>query len=371
MTGPNPAMPPVDAVVCLVTQGNLTEEMARLRLQPELQSPDGNIPSGPDMKAAALWYAKHGIAVFPLHWPMEGRCSCGEQDCHACGKHPLTPNGFKDATTDQARISEWWSKWPDANIGMPTGAAPGLLVVDVDPRNGGDESLDELLAKYGAFPNTAEQLTGGGGLHIVLRYFGGPVPKTLAPGIDLKGDGGYIVVAPSLHLSGKRYHWEGIEGPEALLHPAELPTWLLHYITGGKRAEELHGTIPYELPEIIPDGEKHNAIVSLIGTLMKRGVPREAAFAACRELNFENHVSDADIWERVDSCYKLYQQTGDARELYHCAASAVAADPRHRGRTSYFQGVPADAGRASERQLRHSTIVKKMQSIARRAELNW
>ncbi len=156
------------------------------------------------MKDASLWYAKHGVAVFPLYWPTEGGCSCGKPDCHSPGKHPLTPHGFKDATTNQADTSEWWSKWPAGNIGMPTGGTPALLVVDVDPRHGGNESLDELLAKHGAFPDTAYQLTGGDGLHIFLHYPDGAVPKTLAPGIDSKGDGGYIFRGPNHWRRGTR-----------------------------------------------------------------------------------------------------------------------------------------------------------------------
>lgn len=67
---------------------------------------------------------------------------------------------------------------------MPTGAASGLLVVDIDSRNGGDKSLDELEAKHGQLPKTAEQITGGGGRHIIYRHSGGAVPKR-SPGQKL------------------------------------------------------------------------------------------------------------------------------------------------------------------------------------------
>jgi len=143
----------------------------------------------------ALWYASHGIPVFRC-WPR--------------AKEPMTTHGFKDATTSEACIASWWRTRPDANIGIPTGKTSGLLVVDVDPRNGGDESLEDLVRKYGPLPETAEQITGGGGRHLVFRHSGSiGLPKTLAPGIDLKGDGGYIVVAPSIHPSGRKYDWDG------------------------------------------------------------------------------------------------------------------------------------------------------------------
>src|SRR5579862_7097735 len=97
--------------------------------------------TSPDMLQAAYWYATHGFPIFPLHSAPKGICTCGHSDCAHPGKHPRTPHGFKDATTDKSAITARWNKWPDANIGIPTGAASGLLVVDVDPRNGGEESL--------------------------------------------------------------------------------------------------------------------------------------------------------------------------------------------------------------------------------------
>src|SRR5580693_10672950 len=106
---------------------------------------------------AALWYAEHGFPVFPVHSALNGCCSCGKLDCEHPGKHPRTRHGFKDATTDRTKITDFWKKWPDANIAIPTGAASSLLVVDIDPRNGGAESWQSLVAKYGFPPPTAEQ----------------------------------------------------------------------------------------------------------------------------------------------------------------------------------------------------------------------
>src|ERR1035441_6600317 len=92
---------------------------------------------------AARWYATHDFPVFPLHSAPGGVCSCGDLDCQNPGKHPQTAHGFKDATQDQDRIAAWWKRWPDANVGIPTGAASGLLVVDCDPRNGGPADRSE------------------------------------------------------------------------------------------------------------------------------------------------------------------------------------------------------------------------------------
>jgi hypothetical protein len=94
------------------------------------------------MMAHALRYAAQGWSVFPLHSPQNGQCSCGRLDCTSPAKHPRTANGLKDATTDPERIREWWKRWPDANIGVVTGRASGVVVVDVDLDKGGIEVLD-------------------------------------------------------------------------------------------------------------------------------------------------------------------------------------------------------------------------------------
>lgn len=155
-------------------------------------------------------YAKNGWPVVPLHTPSgDGGCSCSRgKECPSPGKHPRTPNGFKDASTDSFQIGEWWEKWPDANIGIVTGAVSGLFVLDVDLRHGGDETLAQMERQYGALPRTAKVRTGGG-WHYYFRHPGGEVRSgKLGPGIDLKADGGYVVAPPSLHASGQSYEWE-------------------------------------------------------------------------------------------------------------------------------------------------------------------
>lgn len=170
------------------------------------------MPSDYDMMAWALAYARVGWRVFPC-WPIrDGRCACGKDCCTSGGKHPLSrlaPKGLHNATTDEATIRRWWTSWRDANIAIRTG--DGLLVVDIDPKNGGDDSLSDLLALHGPLPDTATVITGSGGTHFYFcvdgRYrnaanLGG------WDGIDVRADGGYVVAPPSLHLSGRRYEWE-------------------------------------------------------------------------------------------------------------------------------------------------------------------
>lgn len=168
------------------------------------------------MLSHALAYAARGWAVFPLHDLSSGSCSCGAAQC-AAGKHPRTLRGVLDATTDTAQITQWWRAWPTAGIGVATGAASGIIVVDVDPRNGGE-------APSWLTP-TLTALTGGGGQHYI--YAGsGKYQSRICDGVDLKSDGGYIVVAPTLHASGRHYDWDAGQPDDPEPAPPELSRYV-------------------------------------------------------------------------------------------------------------------------------------------------
>src|ERR1035437_1693966 len=240
---------------------------------------------------AALWYVDHGIPVFP----------CVPRD-----KIPFPKtHGFKDATKDRAQVIAWWTATPDANIATPTGEVSGILVVDSDPRNGGPETRDDFQEIIGVVPDTGEQISGrgDGGRHYFFKYTPG-LGKELAPGVDIKTDGGYIMLAPSIHpATGKPYTWDGLAGPKALLNLANAPAWVK-----AKTSSNGNGThgASRKIPETVPTRSGHHFVVSLAGTLRAKGLPKEAAFAACRALNFEGAISDAQIWKRINSVYGLY-----------------------------------------------------------------
>jgi hypothetical protein len=168
----------------------------------------GPLSVGP-LLGAALALAARGQPVFPVHTPnTDGSCSCRRPECDDVGKHPRTRNGLKDATTDPEQIRTWWTWWHDANVGMATGK---IIVLDVDPRHGGDESLHDLEQQYDPLPDTVTVETGSGGRH---HWFSPPQGAEIrnsegkiGPGLDVRGVGGYVLVPPSLHASGRRYTW--------------------------------------------------------------------------------------------------------------------------------------------------------------------
>jgi Bifunctional DNA primase/polymerase, N-terminal len=155
-----------------------------------------------------LRYCDLGWPVAPLAWAHQGVCCCSAgRDCASPAKHPLTEHGYKDATTDRKAVMRWWRKWPRANVGIATGAVSGLVVLDVDPRNGGSDSLKELLHRFGRLAAIPAVLTGGGGKHFYFSYDGLEWPKTLGPGLDVLSDGRMAVAPFSEHVTGQRYRW--------------------------------------------------------------------------------------------------------------------------------------------------------------------
>lgn len=156
-------------------------------------------------------YVAYGWSVFPLWWVCEGVCACPQaRRCTSPGKHPLTRHGVLDASRDRLTVGEWFfRRWPLANIGLPMGDN-GLAALDVDPRHRGDVSLALLSGRLGGLPQTLTQRTGSGGSHLVFRAPEGGIKGgsgIFGEGLDVRGRGGYIVAAPSMHAAGRRYEW--------------------------------------------------------------------------------------------------------------------------------------------------------------------
>jgi putative DNA primase/helicase len=211
---------------------------------------------------AALGYAERGWPVFPLHWPTGEACSCGKPSCSSRGKHPRTKNGLKDATVNRETVSAWWGRWPLANVGIATGAVSGFVVIDVDA--GGDDTLATLEAEHERLPATLEALTGNG-RHILFARPGNVEVRNnagtrLGPGLDIRGDGGYIVAPPSAHASGRSYRWSN-EDPIA-----DLPDWLLELV---QKPEAPPRPAPESFRSPAPGGGTTYGLAALDGELEK------------------------------------------------------------------------------------------------------
>jgi len=140
-------------------------------------------------------------------------------------KTPITKHGFKDASTDPDQLREWWHEHPDANIGVATGAAGGIVVIDIDSEAGAAK-WDELQELYGPVETLSARSGREHGRHLFFQYPSGKVKTRgkIFDGIDIKADGGYIVVAPSVHPNGRPYRWD------AKLPIQPLPHWLLEIV---------------------------------------------------------------------------------------------------------------------------------------------
>jgi hypothetical protein len=203
---------------------------------------------------AALDYYDRGLMPIPVHRVIahrEGKpiCSCGARDgCASPGKHPtMAWSQFQKRRPPREEVAEWWSgDRARYGVGILTGSASGnifVLDVDVGPGKDGDDSLRALQLAHDDLPETAEVKTGGGGLHLYFRAPPGVAvvrnsASKLGPGLDIRGEGGFVVAPPSFHASGQPYVWswtntlaEGI---------ADAPAWLLDLV----RAEPVIGATP-------------------------------------------------------------------------------------------------------------------------------
>jgi hypothetical protein len=183
-------------------------------------------------RRAAEVYAALGYPILPVFEPNpDGGCTCrAAAGCNRAGKHPRIAGGVWQATTEQAMVRRWWRRWPAANLALRTGVRFDVADVDGQP---GVEALRALLTNAnGPLGSGPLARTGGGGWHLLFAPTGHGSPKRVLPGVDWRGRGGYVLVAPSVHPSGLRYRWVRpltLELPEvparlrALLAPPPRP----------------------------------------------------------------------------------------------------------------------------------------------------
>lgn len=246
---------------------------------------------------SALSYAARGWPVFPVHGLRDGRCTCGRYPCgdgnRNAGKHPRTGRGCLDATLDAGGIERWWAAYPDSNVGIATGRR--LAVIDIDPQHGGEDSFEGLLRSLGPLPDTCEVLTGGGGRHLYLAVPEGVSVRCsagqLGPGVDVRGEGGYVVAPPSGHVSGRSYEWEASGDPDDGVALGLVPeAWLA--AMGRPRPRLVQGGASE--PEAFPEGRRNDGLFRLGRSLRAKGLSSAAVLAALEAENEARCVPPLD-----------------------------------------------------------------------------
>ena len=224
-------------------------------------------------RAAADFYAARGMRVHPCR-----------------GKTPATK--WKDAaTTDSAQIAEWWAPGSAYNVAIATGGGVVVLDVDIDHIRGkyGDETLAALEQENGPLPDTWTALTGGGGVHYYFRCDDPrlSVGADIAPGLDYRGPGGYVIAPPSVHPdTGRSYEWEASSTPFSV-PLAPLPEWLHALMLKGKARQERleRPSAQADGAQTIPEGHRNDAIFREAAKLRAAGLSLPEMLAAVGEIN--------------------------------------------------------------------------------------
>jgi len=251
------------------------------------------VDAGADPRAAALAYLGLGWSVIPVE---------------PGGKRPLVQWAeLQRRPPTSAEVNAWYERWPDANVGIVTGAVSRIVVLDVDGRHGGTLSLAQLDIELGPLPVTVEAGTGGGGRHLYFLHPGGRVPNrvSLRPGIDLRGDGGCVVAPPSLHPSGRRYAWMLGHAPHEIAL-AEFPEWLLSPPRGGTGHSLAHWRSLVR--DGVAEGERNSTLASLTGHLLRHGVDPEVALElllAWNRLRCRPPLPDQEVAGVVESIARV------------------------------------------------------------------
>ncbi len=263
---------------------------------------------------AKMYAAEWDFAVFPVHWIREdGLCSCGRDSCRSAGKHPLTPDGFKSATKNLGRIGAWWQKAPQANIGIATGRYSGIIVLDVDPRHGGFDSL----AHY-SLPVTMKAKTGGGGEHYYFRCAKDLEIRNsagkLGAGLDVRGEGGYVLAPPSNHVMGV-YEWEFWE---------EMAEWPVEFrVTPSGVKTITHKCVT------LNEGSRNSTLASLAGSMRNKGFSGEAIARALlveNRLRCDPPLEQSEVLSIAKSISRY--KSGESRESGESRTPGSAHDSR-------------------------------------------
>ncbi|MBI4321043.1 MAG: bifunctional DNA primase/polymerase [Chloroflexi bacterium] len=293
-----------------------------------------NVVPSNEMLDEALAMAARGWPVHPNYHLENGICTCrAGAKCDTPGKHPRVLGWQDNSTVDEATIREWWSRWPRANVGTLTGKRGGKVVLDEDPRHGGNDSLAQLEAMHRKLPHTVEVLTGGGGRQFYFKHPGIGIriknsTSELGPGLDIRGEGGQVVAPPSLHKSGRRYAWEASSHPDDT-PLAPMPEWLLNMVREpGASSNRQRRAEP--APKKIPYGQQHTRLLSFGGKMRDGGAEVEeidAALQIMNETRCERPGPPENIRKMAESICRLYPVGEAGKAVRDGAIAPDKAEP--------------------------------------------
>jgi hypothetical protein len=324
------------------------------------------------LRDAALGYASRGIPVLPLHHPLPHHgdlqpvggdqppalgtgCSCRDPGCGQGAKHPLgslVPHGVKDATCNRARILAWWTRHPQANIGLATGHCFDILDVDGPA---GAQAIRTLFAEHGLCSSGPLVRTGGGGWHYYLAPTGlGNVHPAGLDHVDWRGRGGYVVAPPSRHASGHPYQWS--TGRDLAVPPGPVPPVLLERLQPRQRHRPQG---PVQLPAAA-DGPIDRYVGAALAEELarvataRRGQRNRQLWESTRNLYnlvatgaVDSREVDQGLLEAAERCGLLAEEPG---QTHRTLASGRQVGLAHPGRPA--QPTSAERTRASPPSLR-------------------
>lgn len=240
----------------------------------------------------AISLVKRGIRVMPVHglkWHRdELGCTCGRKDCRSVGKHPIFLKWQQLGQESIPTVQTWFTHYKDANLGVITGKASGIVVMDIDPKNEGYESLRAAEERYEELPDTPTVQTGSGGRHYYFKHPGFTLTNragVLGGGIDLRGDGGFVVAPHSRHVAGTQYEWE--VSPEDMPF-ADMPQWLLRELQTPTKGQANSAVRQMATGSLVMEGGRDSWLTSIGGTMRRRGLSYRPICAALWYANLDH-----------------------------------------------------------------------------------
>ena len=282
----------------------------------------------------ASYYVGQGLPLFPI-WPRK--------------KNPVPDHGYKEWTRDAESVKEYWDKNPTCNIGMPTGSVSGIVVIDIDVDEERDEDGQRTLyaweKEHGELAETLTAITGRGGMHMFYHVSMESIDSTAdntedkRVGIDIRGDGGYVVLPPSIHPNGNGYEWQDwpwdVEIADADDNVIEFIKHVQKISKRDTTKTDAKGRVSFEMPEVISEGGRHDTLKRYAASLRGKGYEDDIISSCLKQTNADRcrpPLQDDEVQGIIDYYCKMGpghngegQYFGDSHDL---AAAAKLSDAK-------------------------------------------